>query len=583
MRHKFEHRLDAITWHATSPRFLAMLMSLVLLLGAVAAQSFVAYGEEDTDPADNNGDSVSTVDTSSDSTDSTTSTDTDATSTDTDTTSTETSTDATSADTDAASTDATSTDTDTADTDTASNDATSTDSPSGASNAAPSPREQTPAEPGTGERSSTPPTPQSNADTPQSNGADDKPDSSSLADSASATSDAESITIFAVAGGTVDLGTADAFGVLAGTTVTNTGPTVVCGNVGVSPGSAVVGFTGPPNGTVICGTIHAADAVALQAQSDLTIAYNDAAGRFCEPSNNLTGTDLGGLTLVSNVYCFDSSAFLTGTLTLDAQGDPNSVFIFQIGSTLITAVNSTVDLINGAQACNVFWQVGSSATLETGNTFVGNILALTSVTAKTGTTVDGRLLARNGAVTLDDNVIIRAECATEGGGDTGGGGGGGDTGGDTGGGGGDTGGGGGDTGGGGGDAGGGGTGGDTGGGGDKGGRGKGGGGAGGGSGKTGSGTGTDDTLTGAGTGTGDSSAGAASGGAVTSKSGAGQENLSFTGLNLLLPTLVGMLALLLGVLLRRHTRPAPASSAAATSSSPAWVPRGASIRPRPPQ
>jgi len=560
MRHKFEYRRDAIAWHATSPRFLAMLTSLVLLLGAVAAQSLVAYGEEDPDPADN-GESVSSVDASADSTDSTTSTD--ATSTDTDTDTDTTSTDATSPDTtspDTTSTDTSTTSTDATSTDTTGTDTTSTDSPPGAGNPTANPGEPTATtDPGTGERSSTPPA-------PPVNGAGDDSDSSS-ADSDSASSDADSITIFAVAGGTVDLGTADAFGVLAGTTVTNTGPTVVCGNVGVSPGTAVVGF---PPGTVICGVIHAADAVAAQAQSDLTIAYDDAAGRACDVE--LTGSDLGGLTLVSGVYCFDTSAFLTGTVTLDAQGDPNAVFIFQIGSTLITASGSTVDLINGAQACNVFWQVGSSATLGTDTTFVGNILALTSITAQTGTTVDGRLLARNGAVTLDDNVIVRAECAIPddeggGGGDTGGGGG---TGGDTGGGGGGT---GGDTGGGGGSGGGGGTGGGGG----------SGGGTGDGSGKTGSGTGTDDSLIGTGTGTGNGSAGAVSGAAVDSKSGGGQGNLPFTGLNVLPLALAGMLALLLGVLLRRHTRQVRISSAAPAGSSAEWQPRGASIRQRPPQ
>jgi hypothetical protein len=203
----------------------------------------------------------------------------------------------------------------------------------------------------------------------------------------------------------VPLGTADSFAVLAGSTVTNTGPSVVTGDLGVSPGSAVTGF---PPGTVN-GTIHAANAVAAQAQSDLTAAYINAAGRACQVA--LTGQDLGGKTLTRAVYCFTSSAQLTGTLTLDAQGDPNAVFIFQIGSTLTTASGSNVNLINGAQSCNVFWQVGSSATLGTTTTFRGNILALTSITATTGATVDGRLLARNGAVTLDSNTVTRAQCA----------------------------------------------------------------------------------------------------------------------------------------------------------------------------
>lgn len=206
----------------------------------------------------------------------------------------------------------------------------------------------------------------------------------------------------------VTLGTADSFAVLAGSTVTNTGPSVVSGDLGVSPGSAVVGF---PPGNVVNGTIHAGDAVAAQAESDAQTAYVALAGQACDV--NLTGQDLGGLTLTSGVYCFDSSAQLTGTLTLDAQGDPDAVFIFQIGSTLTTASNSSVVLINGAQACNVYFQVGSSATLGTNTTFVGTIIALTSITANTGATVDGRLLALNGAVTLDTNTITQKDCAPE--------------------------------------------------------------------------------------------------------------------------------------------------------------------------
>lgn len=203
----------------------------------------------------------------------------------------------------------------------------------------------------------------------------------------------------------VFLGTSDDFGVLGATTVTNTGPTVVNGDVGLSPGTAVTGF--PPG--VVNGTIHAADAVAAQAQSDLTDAYNVAAGRPCD--TQLTGQDLGGMTLTHGVYCFSSSAGLTGTLTLDGQGDPNAVFIFQIGSTLTTASGSRVNFINGAQSCLAVWQVGSSATLGTTTAFSGSILALTSITARTGATVDGRLLARNGAVTLDSNVVTSAQCA----------------------------------------------------------------------------------------------------------------------------------------------------------------------------
>lgn len=205
----------------------------------------------------------------------------------------------------------------------------------------------------------------------------------------------------------VPLGTASNFGVLAGSAVTNTGPSVVNGSVGVSPGSSVTGF---PPGIVVGGTIHAANATAALAQSDLTTAYNTAAGIPC--NTNLTGQNLGGMTLTPGVYCFDSSAGLTGTLTLNLQGNPNAFFLFKVGSTLTTASGSSVLLINtGGTTCppNIFWQVGSSATLGTGSSFVGNILALTSITMTTGGNLTGRALARNGAVTLDSNTIV--SCA----------------------------------------------------------------------------------------------------------------------------------------------------------------------------
>ncbi len=202
----------------------------------------------------------------------------------------------------------------------------------------------------------------------------------------------------------VGLGTATTFAVLAGSTVTNTGPSTINGDLGVSPGTGVTGF---PPGTVN-GTVHAADGAAAQAQSDLTTAYNDAAGR---PGGTTVTGDLGGQTLAPGVYTSGSSMGLTGDVTLDGLGDPNAVFIFQMGSTLTTASGSRVSLINAAQSCNVFWQVGSSATLGSNSTFRGNILALTSITVTTGTTVDGRTLARNGAVTLDTNTITRATCS----------------------------------------------------------------------------------------------------------------------------------------------------------------------------
>ena len=200
------------------------------------------------------------------------------------------------------------------------------------------------------------------------------------------------------------LGTAESFAVLAGTTVTNTGPSTINGNLGLSPGTAVTGF-GP--GTVT-GTKHLADAIALKAKSDLTVAYDDAADRTPAVS---APADLGGLTLTPGVYKNASSFGLTGALTLDAQGDPNAVFVFQAGSTLTTASASEVRLVNGAQACNVFWKVGSSATLGAGSVLSGSILALTSISIGDGVTMHGRALARNGAVTLINDTITAAHCA----------------------------------------------------------------------------------------------------------------------------------------------------------------------------
>ena len=199
----------------------------------------------------------------------------------------------------------------------------------------------------------------------------------------------------------ISLGTAQNFGVLGGSTVTNTGATTVNSNVGVSPGSSVTGF---PPGVVVGGAIHSNDAVAMQAQNDLTTAYNNIAATAC--TVDLTGQNLGGLTLTAGVYCFSSSAQLTGTLTLDMQGNPNALFLFQIGSTLTTATASAVTVINGGSSCNrVYWQVGSSATLGTGTSFAGDILALTSITVTTGANTTGKTLARNGAVTLDTNNV----------------------------------------------------------------------------------------------------------------------------------------------------------------------------------
>jgi len=202
------------------------------------------------------------------------------------------------------------------------------------------------------------------------------------------------------------LGTAQSFAVLGGSTVTNTGASLITGDLGVSPGSAVVGF---PPGSVVSGVIHVADATALSAQGSVTTAYNTLAGQPC--TQDLTGQDLGGRTLIAGVYCFSSSAQLTGTVTLDAQGNAAAVFIFKIGSTLTTASGASVVVINGGSPCNVFWQVGSSATLGTATSFQGSILALTSITLNTGAGVTGRTLARNGAVTLDTNTVSLGGCA----------------------------------------------------------------------------------------------------------------------------------------------------------------------------
>ena len=202
----------------------------------------------------------------------------------------------------------------------------------------------------------------------------------------------------------VGLGTAESFAILAGTTVTNTGtPTVISGDVGVSPDAAVTGF---PPGLVNNGEIYTADAVAAGAQADLRIAFDDAAGRL--PVESGIG-DLAGRNLTSGVYS-GGELELNGTVTL--VGDSSSVFIFQAASTLITGSGSQVVLQGDINPCNVFWQVGSSATLGSGSQFVGTVLALTSITADSAATIEGRLLARNGAVTLDANTVtVPADCA----------------------------------------------------------------------------------------------------------------------------------------------------------------------------
>lgn len=187
------------------------------------------------------------------------------------------------------------------------------------------------------------------------------------------------------------------FAVFAASTITNTGPSVVNGDIGLTPGSAVTGF---PPGT-LTGTLHINDAATTQAKLDLQAAFTDLAGRPC----TTVAPDLNS-TLTPGVYCFSSSAQLNTALVLNGQGNPNALFIFQIGSTLTTASNSSVTLTNGASAGNVFWQVGSSATLGTNTAFQGTIIAYSSITMTTGTSLtNGRAMALNGAVTLDSNSI----------------------------------------------------------------------------------------------------------------------------------------------------------------------------------
>jgi len=203
---------------------------------------------------------------------------------------------------------------------------------------------------------------------------------------------------------TVELASADSFAVLAGSTITNTGTSIIYGDIGLDPGTS---FTGQETLTVTSGAIYIDNAVALQAKNDLQAAYIDAAGR----TSNTIGAELGGSTLTPGVYSSATSFGLTGTLTLDGQNNSDAVFILQTGGTLTTATNSKVVLMNGAKAKNIFWQVASSATLGTNSEFKGIILASESITATTGANIQGQLLALNGAVTLDNNTIIAFQLA----------------------------------------------------------------------------------------------------------------------------------------------------------------------------
>ena len=235
------------------------------------------------------------------------------------------------------------------------------------------------------------------------------------------------LTTFVLAATTkVNLGTADGFAVLAGTAVTNVPTSVITGNVGLSP-AAGGNYDAGVTTSQVSGSIYAVDSAGpagsvnnpgllTTAKNNLTAAYLDAAGRTPTTTFSATDNQLGGKTLTTGVYAFGhaTTANLTAAspLILDAQNNPNAVFIFQASSDLVTASGSVVRLVNGAQACNVFWQVTSSATLGTTSTFKGTLMALTSITVTTGVNIQGRVLARNGAVTLDSDTINRAVCSS---------------------------------------------------------------------------------------------------------------------------------------------------------------------------
>ena len=223
------------------------------------------------------------------------------------------------------------------------------------------------------------------------------------------------LTILLIAGSayaqsTVNLGRATGFGALAAAGISNTGPTVINGDIGSYPTATIVGF--PPGSCT--GTNHQGDATTQGAMLDLTVAYNDAAGRS---GAGVIGAELAGSTLTAGVYKSNAGTFgLSGTLTLNAQNNPNAVFIFQMATTLVTGVSSSINLINGAQWSNIFWQVGSSATLGANSTIEGTILANTSITANTGAGIHGRLLAgavtATGLLTIDNNTLLPVELTT---------------------------------------------------------------------------------------------------------------------------------------------------------------------------
>ena len=203
----------------------------------------------------------------------------------------------------------------------------------------------------------------------------------------------------------VPLGSADSFAILAGAGITNTGPTTVSGDIGTFPTTSETGFASVTQS----GTNHAGDSVTQDAKNALVTAYNNAANQG--PTSPIVGLTLGGKTLVRGVYNSGSTIDLTGTVTLDGQGDPDSVFVLQAGSALTTATSSSVALINGARSCNVFWAIGSDATIGVGSNFVGTLLVQNAIVVKTGAVITGRLLASVASVTLDSNTITKPGCA----------------------------------------------------------------------------------------------------------------------------------------------------------------------------